>query len=171
MVPIIAALIKAGLPILANAVANKGQELIEEKLGVKLPSVAELTDPEHQVRMKQLELDHEEFLLGQALENRKLDLREQELEAGDRDSARQREVAIAQASPRPWWIPSFLDVLTVLVVVGGAWILVTSPDVQLQFVVVGQIASVLAYYYGKSSQHGQETTMLTKLLDHRGPAK
>lgn len=166
---IIGALLQAGLPILASAVASKGQEVIEEKLGVKLPSIAELASPETQARLKQLELDHEEFLLTNALENRKLDQQELALEYGDLDSARKREVALAQANPKPWWLPSFLDILTLIVVVGGAWMLVTSVDVQLQFVVVGQIASVLAYYYGKSSQHGQDNTLLAKVLNRGVP--
>lgn len=74
MLPLVAALIKAGAPIIAGAVAAKGQELVEDKLGVKLEDLA-LTDT-GRLQLKQLELQHEEFLLSNALENRKLDLAE-----------------------------------------------------------------------------------------------
>lgn len=65
--PLVKSLIENGLGLLASAVANKGQEFIEDKLGVKL----EKADP---ILLKQLELDNEESIRAWALENRKLDI-------------------------------------------------------------------------------------------------
>jgi hypothetical protein len=36
MIPIVAALVQQGLGMLANAVMAKGQDVVEQKLGVKL---------------------------------------------------------------------------------------------------------------------------------------
>jgi hypothetical protein len=56
MAPLIAALLKAGLPLLANAALAKGKEYIEEKAGVKLTE--NLTEPEY-LKLKQFELENE----------------------------------------------------------------------------------------------------------------
>lgn len=166
MLPIVAALLKVGLPILGNAVLNKGQEAIEEKLGVKLPEVSEiLGNPDTVFKLRELELTHEESLLTNALENRKIDLEEYKTEIADRDSARKKEVAIAQTSGRPWWVPSFLDILTLVVVVGGAWILLQDMGLgsELRYAVVGQIASVLAYHFGTTRRSGVKDVTIQHL--------
>lgn len=71
MIPIIAALVEQGLGILAGAVMAKGKAVVEDKLGVKLP---ESISPEQALQLKQLEFQHEEWLIGQELEQRKLEL-------------------------------------------------------------------------------------------------
>lgn len=151
MLPIAAALIKAGLPLLGNAILSKGQELVEEKLGTKLPelSLIQSQSPEAMEALRKLEIEHEEFLLTDARENRKIDLEEYKTEISDRQDARNREVEIEKVSQRPWWMPSFIDFLTLVVVVGGAWLLLEANfSTDLRMVIVSQIASVLAYYYG-----------------------
>ena len=168
MAPLIAALLKAGLPMLASAITSKGQEVIEEKLGVKMPSLAELSNPEVALKFKQLELDNEEFLLTNALENRKLDLEEFKMEVADRGDARKREMELEKVSKRPWWVPSFLDVLTLVIVIGGSWIIVTIKDSNLTYAVIAQIASVLAYYYGTTKNSGNKDTIIARFADRKG---
>ena len=60
MAPIIATLMAQGLSLLGNAVLAKGQEAIEEKLGVKLDSTSNLD-------LKRLEMQHEEWLINAAI--------------------------------------------------------------------------------------------------------
>ena len=156
MVPIVAALIAQGLPILANAILNKGQQAIEEKLGVKMPGIAELNNPEIARNFKQMELDHEEFLITMALEDRKLDIQEFAMEVADKNSARQREVEIEKLSDRPWYVPSFLDCLTLVVVIGGAYVLFNTNDESIKYAVVLQMGTVLAYYYGTTKNSGKK---------------
>lgn len=57
---LVEALISKGLSLLGNAVLTKGQDVIEEKLGVKLKENA---SPEELAQYKKLEFEHEEFLL------------------------------------------------------------------------------------------------------------
>lgn len=168
MAPLIAALLKAGLPMLASAITSKGQEVIEEKLGVKMPSLAELSNPDVMLKLKQLESDNEESLLTNALENRKMDLEEFKAEVADRGDARKREMELEKLSKRPWWVPSFLDILTIVVVVGGSWIIVNIKDTNLTYAIIAQIATVLAYYYGTTKNSGNKDSIIARFADRKG---
>lgn len=57
---LVEALISKGLSLLGNAVLAKGQDVIEEKLGISLKPDA---SPEELARYKELEIKHEEFLI------------------------------------------------------------------------------------------------------------
>lgn len=65
MAPIIAALLKSGLGILGNAVLKKGQEAVEEKIGMKLPdlSIGQDLPPEQVAALRQAEFAHEQWLI------------------------------------------------------------------------------------------------------------
>jgi hypothetical protein len=161
MLPIVAALLKMGLPMLGNAILNKGQEVVEEKLGVKLPSIAEISNPDVALKLKQLESDHEEFLMTQALENRKLDLQEYGMQIADVGNARAREVSIVQASAaNPWLVFfNFQNWLTLVVVIGAGWVLVNAGDIDIRLAANSVLMLVLGYYYGttKNSHFKDET--------------
>lgn len=68
MLPVVTMLASQGLNLLANAVMTKGQEVIEEKLGVKL----ETAKPEE---LRKLEIEHEEFLLSVVIQKREQELK------------------------------------------------------------------------------------------------
>lgn len=73
MMPVlVAALLQQGLGILGNAVLAKGQQVVEDKLGVKLGGNL---PPETVVRLKELEAQHEEWLMQATV-----DMRGQELQ-------------------------------------------------------------------------------------------
>lgn len=96
MLPIVATLLANGLGLIGNAVLAKGQQVIEEKLGVDIPGALET--PEGTQQLLQLQQDHEQFLLTSALENRKVDLETFKAEVGDKDSARRmQEAALGQS--------------------------------------------------------------------------
>lgn len=73
LAPILSTLASKGLNLIASAVMQKGQEAVEQKLGVKLtPDISD----EQALKLKQLEFDNEESLRDWSLENRKLDIEE-----------------------------------------------------------------------------------------------
>ena len=72
MIPIIATLAEAGLGILANAVLAKGKDVIEEKIGIKLPDPGKPIDPATAAALQQAQYAHEEYLIGAA--TRRLEL-------------------------------------------------------------------------------------------------
>jgi hypothetical protein len=82
----------------ANAVAAKGKDYVEKKLGVELkPDMS----PEDIIRLKTAEMEHEEELMRLRIEDDKLDLAELELRLKDTDSARDREVQISTSDKAP----------------------------------------------------------------------
>lgn len=85
LAPVVAKLAENGLNLLANAVTVKGKEFVEDKLGVKLDDV---NSPEDLLRLKQLEIDHEQFLMEIGIRQSELNLRQVELDNANTDSAR-----------------------------------------------------------------------------------
>lgn len=61
MAPFLVALAKAGLPTLVNAILSVGKEVVEKELGVDITSM--LGSEEGKLKLKELELKHEEFLI------------------------------------------------------------------------------------------------------------
>lgn len=100
MMPIVAALAKAGLPLLVQAVLSKGQEVVEEKLGVDLGRM--LDTEEGRIKLKELELSHEQFLSEQVIKHIEKDLERQELEDKDRASARDMNARIQESGNASW---------------------------------------------------------------------
>ena len=85
LLPLLQPLLSNGLNLVANAVAAKGKDYVEKKLGVELkPDMS----PEDIIRLKTAEMEHEEELMRLRIEDDKLDLAELELRLKDTDSAR-----------------------------------------------------------------------------------
>jgi hypothetical protein len=81
MIPIVATLLAQGLGILGNAVLAKGKDVIEEKLGVDIESA--IQTPDGLLKLKQLEVDNEQFLLDHALKKAELELKDKALDIGN----------------------------------------------------------------------------------------
>ena len=98
MIPLIQTLLQNGLGLVANAVMAKGQQFVEDKLGVKL---APNMTPEQVAELKIKEMEHEEELMRLRLEEGKLGLEELGIRIKDVGSARDREVQIATNKDAP----------------------------------------------------------------------
>jgi len=77
MIPIVGALLgtlaQNGLGLLASAIQAKGKQLVEDKLGVKIPDNPTPADVE---KLRQLQYDHEERLLELGIEKARLEQEE-----------------------------------------------------------------------------------------------
>jgi hypothetical protein len=69
MLPLVELLFSKGLSLLGNAVLAKGQDVIEEKLGIDLNP--NKTPPEV---LRKLEIEHEQFLIEAGIQKQKLDI-------------------------------------------------------------------------------------------------
>lgn len=72
MTPLLVTLFQSGLSILGNAVIAKGKEVIEDKLGVSLEKSVQTE--EGLIKLRQLEFQHEQFLLDLSIKQKTLDL-------------------------------------------------------------------------------------------------
>lgn len=176
MLPILATLLQAGLPILAGAVASKGQELVEEKLGVKIGPL--LGSEEGQVKLRQLEMEHEATLLEYADRKDARALEYFKEENKDRDSARNAAVAIQNATNASWLskntgyiIDLFIVGMTTLMV----WTLffkavpVDNRDLMLTFLglLLAKAATVVDFHRGTSRSSQAKDATIAALSKER----
>lgn len=150
MLPIVASivsnLISNGMPKVADAVIEKGVEAVESKLGIKLKPEGEAT-PEDNAKLKDAAMQHEEFM--------------SELDAKDRDSARNREIEIATSDKAPL-INKVVTPLLALGVVGLSFVLFSilifvevkpeAKDILIYIlgVLSAAVTQILSYYFGSS---------------------
>ena len=157
--PIVKDLMAQGLTMLAGAVANKGREYVENKLGVKLDA----STPEQALALKQLEFEREEELQRMALEGRKLDI---ELERIAQDNVSRRWEADLKSDSwlskniRPMVLIYLLGAYTILSLMSAFGMNVNESYVSL----LGQWGMLVmsAYFAGRSFE---------KILNSRGGDK
>jgi hypothetical protein len=146
LLSIVSGLIEKGLPKVADAVMEKGVEAVEQKLGVKLKPEGELTDADVK-SLQEAAMKHEEFMA--------------EIDAKDRDSARNREIEIATSDKAPY-INKVVTPYLALGVVGLSFILFTilifvdvkteAKDILIYIlgVLSAAVTQILSYYFGSS---------------------
>lgn len=90
MAPLVAALLKVGLPLIASAVQSKGQQAAEKYLGVSIPDL--MASPEGQAELKRIEVDEADALQAFITSMIKIDV-------DDMANARAHAAAIAEKTP------------------------------------------------------------------------
>ena len=151
MPPFILTLLAQGLGLLGNAVLAKGKDVIEEKLGIDIEAATQT--PEGLLKLKQLEADHEEFLLTNALDDKKLDL-------ANTQGARDMNTRINESENASWLSKNIAAILALAVVTGGGCMLAWSPNADVRTAAVGLITLVLGFYFGSTSQsHAKDKTI------------
>jgi hypothetical protein len=115
LAPILTKLAENGLTILSNAIQAKGKEFVEDQLGVDISTAAQTEAGI--IRLKELEIQHEQMLLDAAAQEATNDLARQKLDNENTANAREANVRI-QESPnaskvaKNW--PYVLDAIIVL---------------------------------------------------------
>lgn len=158
MAPIVAALIKFGLPVLASAVAAKGKEVVQEKLGVDLADA--LGTEEGRFKLRQSEIDHEEFLITSAMEDRKLDF-------ADTASAREMNSRVQESANAAWLAKNIMPLLALFVVVGGGLLLWYTREADVRTAVVGLMTLVLGFFFGSSKGSQSKDATISALTQNR----
>lgn len=153
MTPLLAALAKAGLPLLVSAVTAKGKEVIEEKLGVDLEEAVKTE--EGQANLHALQIEHEEFLVNAALEKERMRL-------GDVADSRASNVKI-QESVNASWLAKNAGYILDFVIVGATILLITlilfkaipPANKEIVFAMLGSLltlcGTVVQWHRGSSS--------------------
>lgn len=95
MAPIVAALLQHGFSILGGALLSKGKDVVEEKLGIDVDKA--LGTEEGRIRLKQLEMEHEQWLVEADIRRNEQELQGFKIEVEDRGSARARDAEFIKA--------------------------------------------------------------------------
>jgi len=174
MMPIIQSLLSNGLGLVANAVMAKGQQFVEDKLGVKL---APDMSPEQVAQIKIAEMQHEEELMRLRLEEGKLGLEELGIRIKDVGSARDREVQIATNKDAPLLnkivTPLLaLSLLLITFVLFGVVMFQSDPvdssrkDILIYILgVLSAISTqIVSYYFGSSQGSKDKSEALEKAI-------
>ena len=176
---LVAALMEKGLSLLGNAVLAKGKEAIEEKLGVDLETATQT--PEGLQKLRQLEIDHEEFLLDHAIKQAELDLKDKALDIDNTKNARDANKAIqesANASALAKNAPYVMDFL----IVGGTLILayliffvgIPKSNEQIAFTAFGTLSTLcvtIVNFHRGSSASSKDKDALLSAMQKQGAAK
>ena len=122
LAPLLGKLAENGLNMLAGAITAKGKDVIEEKLGVNIEQAVETE--EGRVKLRQLEIDHEEFLIEAKQKEAETRLEESKLEVQNTANAQNMNLGIQQSQYAAHIAkvgPYYLDFL----VVGATLVLAT----------------------------------------------
>jgi hypothetical protein len=87
LIPILSSLASNGLNTLVNAITIKGKEIVEDKLGIKIPNDVNDLTPELLSQLKMKEMEHESDLLAMALEQKKLEIESKRIDADSEKAA------------------------------------------------------------------------------------
>ena len=166
MLPVIASivsgLIQNNMHKVADAVMEKGVDYVEQKMGIKLKPEDQLTEDDVK-SLQEATMKHAEFMA--------------EIDAKDRDSARNREIEIATNEKAPY-INKVVTPFLALGVVGLSFVLFTilifvdvkpeAKDILIYIlgVLSAAVTQILSYYFGSSqgSKDKSEEAKLKALL-------
>lgn len=155
----IAALVKGlaanGLSTLAGAVAAKGKQWVEEKIGVKIPDEPAGLTGEKLLELKKAEMAHEEVLINAALEERRLEL-DAEKHAGTQVTERWKADMSSDSwlskNVRPLALVWLLLNLTGIVIADGCGVEFKTGTLALIEMAVSIVFA--AYFVGRSAEKG-----------------
>jgi hypothetical protein len=82
MIPIVAQLLAGGISILGNAIAAKGKEYVEEKLGVEIPDGSKPLTPAELAACREIQFKHEEALQQFAIRKAEIELESEKVAQG-----------------------------------------------------------------------------------------
>ena len=151
--PYLVEMAKNGLGMLAGAIQAKGKEVIEQKLGVKIPESPAAYTPELVQKLKELEIQHEEFLINSQLEEKKI---EAESEKAAQEQVTERwKVDMSSDS----WLSKNVRPLTLVYWTVVISLLATSSNwlkvdpLWIDLIKYSYMAILTAYFVGRSAQH------------------
>ncbi|HLP97485.1 MAG TPA: hypothetical protein VK149_03470 [Sideroxyarcus sp.] len=176
MAPFIAALLKSGLGLVANAAIEKGTSFIEEKTGLKIDQNKE-PDSDQLTQLKQFMLEHEEELQRIQLERDHISADLFKAALADTQGAREREMQIATSDKAPLLNKIVTPILAIGVllltfVLFGMVMFGESPvdpsRKDLLVYVLGALSTiatqVVAYYFGSSVGSKEKDAALKGLV-------
>jgi hypothetical protein len=176
LAPVLAKLAESGLNILAGAITAKGKEVVEQTLGIDIDKAVQ--SEEGLLKLKQLEFEHEEFLVTAAQKQSEINLREKELEIKNTSNAQEMNSSIQEsvnASKIAKEAPYYLDFLVVGSTLFLAAILLFNgvPPVNKELVymafgsLVTMCGTILNFHRGSSSGSKASADTIRNMLGEK----
>jgi len=158
MLPIVATLLSSGLSLLGNAVLAKGQDVIEEKLGVKLDELTQTNDG--LVKLRQIEMANEQALRDFAIAKKEQELKEDSMAYADTANARNMQIAALNQndifSKRfIYYFAIFWSVMSCLYIAFITFGTIPQANIRFADTILGfllgtAIATIIQFFYGTS---------------------
>lgn len=174
MIPLVAELLANGLGLLGNAVMAKGKEVVEDKLGVKLPDTA--ATEEQIIQLKQLEFQHEEWLVGQSLEEKKLELEETKTYLGDVNSARDMQKAALStddifARRFVYYFATAVLLFSIVYIIAITFCTIPQENVRFADTILGfllgtLLTTIINFFFGTSRSSQSKDTVISDVVKH-----
>lgn len=163
MAPFLAALIKSGLGLVANAAIEKGTTYLEEKTGIKIDQEKE-PSPEQLLQFKQFMLENETELENIRLQRDHISADMFKAAMADTQSAREREIAIVTSDKAPLLNKIIVPLLAIgvllITMLLFAVVMFTTTELpagrkDVVIYILGVMSAIstqiIAYYFGSSS--------------------
>lgn len=173
LAPILAELAKNGLGILANAITAKGKEVVEEKLGVKIPDAG--LSPELALQLKSLEFQHEQWLLDAGIRQAQQGLEETKAQLADVQDARKMQgSALAQddlfSKRFIYYFATAIFVFCAVYVTAITFLEIPKENVRFADTILGFLlgtfmATLINFFYGTSQKSSTQTSVISTLTD------
>ena len=159
LVPIVKALIANGLGTLASAVAAKGKEYIEDKIGVEIPDTADGLTGDKLLELKKAEMAHEEFLVDAGLREKEMELK---AEAGGQQQVTERwrfdmtSDSWLSKNIRPLTLAYWTVAITLLIVMDSFLAHFEVKPAWIELIETSYTIVLAAYFVGRTFQHVQQ---------------
>ena len=155
-----------GLSLLSDAVIAKGKAVIEEKIGMKLPTTLSEATPEVTAKLLEVQNAHQQFLVTAALEEKKIEAASETAASGEVSSRWLADMASdnkLSKNVRPGIIIYLTLVITIFAIL-SIWELSIA---EVYVTLFGQLLLLVygAYFVGRSVEKGLEIHNKAKLKD------
>ena len=160
---IFAALAKAGLSLLGNAVLAKGKEAIEQKLGVKIPDDPRELTPEKSAELLTAQFAHEEFLVTAALKEKELDIEADkagQAQVTDRWKSDMASDSWLSKNVRPMTLVYWTAAISIMAF-ASEWLKVDA--LWIDVIKWSYVTILSAYFVGRGAE--KATSMITKMKE------
>ena len=166
---ILAALLKGlaanGLSTLAGAVAAKGKEWVENKIGVKIPDDPASLTSDKLLELKKAEMAHEEVLVNAALEEKRIEL-DAEKHAGTQVTERWRADMASDSwlskNIRPLTLVTLLTFLLIVIVMDASGVTLKQGTYSLIEMALSIVLA--AYFVGRTIEKGVSVVQTNKAM-------
>lgn len=167
LAPILTNLAANGLDLIAGAIKAKGQQVVEDTLGVKIESA--LASEDGKLKLAQLQADNEQALRDFVIAQKEQELRESEMAYEDTDSARKMQMAaLAQGDVFSkrfiYWFAAIWSVMACIYIGFITFGEIPEKNIRfadtiLGFILGTVIATILQFFFGTSqgSRNKDET--------------